>query len=203
MPITPRCQPSPATTSTVCAPMSGSLSTCLRASATISCSSCWRRWFSSSSWSRQSLDLVGQRLVGREQQARRQIGRAHAPGGVDAGREHEADVVAVEAPAGEPGHLEKRPQPHLVRPARQQVEADLGDDAVLAHQRHDIAERAERGDLHERRQPGVPCPRAGTAPGPASARRRRPARSFSGYAAVRTLRVDHGEGVRAGPGSGS
>ncbi len=37
--------------------------------------------------------------------------------------------------------------------ARQPLEPQLGDDAVLAHQRHHVRERADGGDLDERRQP--------------------------------------------------
>ena len=42
-----------------------------------------------------------------------------------------------------------------MRPARQQVEAELGDDAVLADERHDVGQRADGGDLDEARQPAV------------------------------------------------
>ena len=42
-----------------------------------------------------------------------------------------------------------------MRAARQQIEAELRDDAVLADERHDVGERADRGDLDESRQPGV------------------------------------------------
>ena len=55
----------------------------------------------------------------------------------------------------EAGHVEQRPQPDLVRPARQHLEAELGDDAVLADQRHDVGEGADGGDLDERREPGL------------------------------------------------
>ncbi len=51
MPITPRCQPSPATTMTDFAPISGSVCTIFFAAATISASSCWRFTFSPSSCS--------------------------------------------------------------------------------------------------------------------------------------------------------
>src|SRR5438128_1607458 len=46
-------------------------------------------------------DLLGHRLVGGEQQARRDIGAAHPARRVDARREHEADVVAVDRLAGQ------------------------------------------------------------------------------------------------------
>ncbi len=39
--------------------------------------------------------------------------------------------------------------------ARQLLQAELGDDAVLAHQRHDVGEGTDGGDLHERRQPAL------------------------------------------------
>ena len=49
MPMTPRCQPSPATTSTVCAPTSGSVWTTFFAAARMPASSSWRLTFSPSS----------------------------------------------------------------------------------------------------------------------------------------------------------
>ena len=42
-----------------------------------------------------------------------------------------------------------------MRAARQQVEAELRDDAVLADERHDVGERADRGDLDEAGQPAL------------------------------------------------
>ena len=47
--------------------------------------------------------LVAHRFVARQQQPRGDVGRAHASGGVDARREHERDVVAVDRLAGEAG----------------------------------------------------------------------------------------------------
>ena len=40
-----------------------------------------------------------------------------------------------------------------VRPLRQPLQAELGDDAVLADERHDVSDRADRGKLQECRQP--------------------------------------------------
>ena len=60
-----------------------------------------------------------------------------------------------------PGGFEQRAQADLVRTLRQHLQSELGDDAVLADQRHDVGERADRRDLHERRQPRrLPRPRA-------------------------------------------
>ena len=106
-------------------------------------------------------ELFGERLAPRppspssdgQQQPRRDVGRAHAAGGVDARRHHEADVIAVDGLAGQAGGLEQRAQADLVRALGQHLQAELGDDAVLADQRHDVGERADRGDLDERRQP--------------------------------------------------
>ena len=52
-----------------------------------------------------------QRFVGREQQAGRDVGRAHAPGGIDARRQHESDVITVDRLAGQAGGVEQRPEP--------------------------------------------------------------------------------------------
>ena len=173
MPITPRCQPSPATTMTVREPTSRSVSTIFFASATISASSFWRRRFSASSCSRERARLVGHHLVGREQQARGDVGRAHAAGRIHARPDDEADVIAVDLLAGQTADVEQRPQPHLVRTRRQHPEPQLGDDPVFTHQRDDVRKRPDRGDLDERRQPGRLDPTSGTAPARASARRRR------------------------------
>ena len=153
MPMTPRCQPSPATTSTLCAPTSGSVSTSLRASATIVASSSWRFVFSTLSCSASAARLVPGALVGGEQQPRGDVRRGHAAGGVDARRQQEADVEAVERLAGQARSVEQRPQPDRVLVLRQALEAEPGDDAVLADQRHDVGDRADGGDLEERRQP--------------------------------------------------
>ena len=173
MPMTPRCQPSPPTTSTLCAPTAGSVSIAFLACATSSASSCWRRRFSSFSCCASAARLVAHRLAGGEQQPGRDVRRAHAPGGVDARRDHERDLVAVDRLAGEAGRVEQRAQPDGVRPEAERRQAEPRDHAVLADQRDDVGQRADGGDLDERRQPLAPCRRGRTAPAPASARRRR------------------------------
>ena len=55
--------------------------------------------------------------------------------------------------AQEAGRVEQRAQTGGVRAPRQLLEPQLGDDAVLATQRHDIGHRAKRGHLDEPRQP--------------------------------------------------
>ena len=174
MPMTPRCQPSPATTRTERAPMSGSV---------------WTIFFAG----REDLGflLLALDVLAVELQRERahllapaprrsasssrvgDVGRAHAAGGVDARRQHERDVIAVDRLAGQAADVEQRAQADLVRPARQQVEAELRDHAVLADERHDVGQRADGGDLDEARQPACRGRRAGRAPAPASARRRR------------------------------
>ena len=153
--MTPRCQPSPATTSTERAPTSGSVWTIFLAAARISASSSCRRTFSPSSCMRERAHLLAHRLVARQQQPRRDVGRAHAAGGVHARRDHEGDVIAVDRLAGQAGDVEQRAQADLVRAARQQIEAELRDHAVLADERHHVGERADRRDLDEARQPAV------------------------------------------------
>ena len=100
------------------------------------------------------LGFVGHRFVGREQQPRGDVRRAHAAGGVDARRDHEADVIAVDRLSGQAGGFEQRAQADLVRPLGQHLQPELRDDAVLANERDHVGERADRGDLYERRQPG-------------------------------------------------
>ena len=153
MPITPRCQPSPPTTSTLCAPIAGiGLDRLLRLGDQVG--------FLGLALEVLLVQLLGEparfvarRFVGREQQAGRDVGRAHAAGGVDARREDEPDVVAVDRLAGQPGGLEQRAQADGVPSLAQRLQAELRDHAVLADQRDDVGERADRGDLDERRQP--------------------------------------------------
>ena len=84
------------------------------------------------------------------------------------------DVIAVDRLARSgPRRRAARAGPTLCGPARQQVEAELGDDAVLADERHDVGQRADGGDLDEARQPAVAAGAPAQAPARASARRRR------------------------------
>ncbi len=102
----------------------------------------------------QSPCLIGQRIVGGQQETGRDVGGRHAAGRVDPRRQDEADVVAADALARQARHFQQRAQADLVRALREQVEPELGDDAVLPHQRYDVGQRAKGGDLHEGRQPG-------------------------------------------------
>ena len=104
---------------------------------------------------RETPRLVGHRLVGREQQPRGDVGRAHAPRRVDARRQQKRDVVAVDRLAGQPRDVEQRAQSDLVRAARQHVEPDLRDDPVLTHEGDDIGQRTDGGDLDEAREPAL------------------------------------------------
>ena len=108
----------------------------------------------------QGAGFLAHGFVARQQQPRRDVGRAHAAGGVDARGQHERDVVAVDGLPRQAGHIEQRSQADLVRPPREQFEADLGDHPVLAHERYDVGERPNGGDLDEPRQPAVVAGRA-------------------------------------------
>ncbi len=100
----------------------------------------------------QILRLRGHRLVGRQQQTRGDIRARHPARGVHPRRDLKRHVAAVDRLAGQSRHLDQRAQADLVRPLRQQVEAELRDDAVLADERDDVGQRADRRDLDERRQ---------------------------------------------------
>ena len=162
------------------------------AAATISASSSCRRTFLAIELHRQRPHLLRHRLVGGQQEPRRDVRRAHAAGRVDARRQHERDVIAVDRLPGQAGHVEQRAQADLVRAARQQVEADLRDDAVLADERHDVGQRADGGDLDEARQPalapGLPAERLHQLQGHADARQ-----VLVRIRAVVALGVDDGE----------
>ena len=129
-----------------------------------------------------------------QQQPQRDVGRAHAAGGVHARREHERHVVAVDRLPREARALDERAQADLVR-ARATARRGRGSAMTRFSPTsgHDVGQRADGRDLDERGQPGaVPGPR-GRAPGPASGPRPTPARFLSGYVQSAALRVDHGE----------
>ena len=62
-------------------------------------------------------------------------------------------MIAVDFLAGQAAHVEQRAQTDLVRPLREHRETELGDDAILSDQRHDVGQRADRRDFHERGNP--------------------------------------------------
>ena len=89
-----------------------------------------------------------------------------------------------------PGHFEQRAQADLVRALRQHVEAELRDDAILADERHDVGERADRRNLDERRQ--QPLAIALAAQRLHELQRHADAREILvGIVAIVALRVDH------------
>ena len=143
MPMTPRCQPRPPTTRTLCAPTAGiGFDRLLGLRDEIGFFRLALQVLVAELL-RERAGLVAHRFVGGEQQARGDVGRAHAPGGVDARRDHEADVIAVDRLAGESAGIEQRAQPDRVRPLGEGREAVPGDDPVLADERHDVGERAD------------------------------------------------------------
>ena len=101
-------------------PTSGSVSTIfLRLRRRCPASSCRRRMFSASSCSASAARLVGHALRRTASSSRvGDVRRAHAAGGVDARRQHEADVIAVDRLAGQAGDVEQRAQADLVRSLR-------------------------------------------------------------------------------------
>ena len=104
---------------------------------------------------RELTGFVAHRFVGREQEPRRDVGRAHPSSGVDARCEHECDLVAVDGLADEATAVEQRAQPDRMRSAAQGRQAESRDDPVLADERHDVGERADGGHLDEAGQPAV------------------------------------------------
>ncbi len=140
-------------------------------------------------------DLLQLRLVAGQEQARGEVGRAHAAGGVDARRDDEGHMEAVDDLVLQARRLEQRAQAHRVRPLREALEPELGDDAVLADQRHHVGHGADRGELQERRQPLLPveplAQRLHDLEGDADARK-----VLVRVGAVGPLRVDHRQGRR-------
>ena len=65
-------------------------------------------------------------------------------------------MIGIDCLPRQPRHIDERPQSDLVRTTSEQVQTDLGNHAVLAHERHDIGERTDGGDLHEPGQPPFP-----------------------------------------------
>ena len=101
---------------------------------------------------RQILRFRRHRLVGRQQQPRGDVRARHPARGVHARRDLKRHMAAVDRLAGQAGHFDQRAQTDLVRSLRQQVEAELRDDAILSDERDDIGQRADGRDLDERRQ---------------------------------------------------
>ena len=95
------------------------------------------------------------------------------PAALTRGASMNADLVAVDRLAGQARGVEQRAQADRVRALAERREAEPRDDAVLADERHDVGERADGGDLDERRQPLALAGARRTAPARASARRRR------------------------------
>ncbi len=100
-------------------------------------------------------DFLGHPLVGRQQQAGRQIRRAHATGRVDARRQQKRDVIAVDNLAPQSRNVQQRSQANLVRAAGEQIETEFGNHPVLPHQRHHVGERPNRRHLDESGQPAL------------------------------------------------
>ena len=76
-------------------------------------------------------------------------------------RQDEPDVIAVDRLARETADVDQRAEADLVRPARQQIEAEFGDHAVLADEGDDIRERADgtAGTRYRRERPRRPAGR--------------------------------------------
>ena len=74
---------------------------------------------------RQLARLPGHRLVRSKQQSGGNVWRAHPSCRVDARREHEADVIAVDLLARQPAAVQQRAQADLVRPLRQHRQSEL------------------------------------------------------------------------------
>ena len=141
IPTTPGCQPSPATTIApwlACGAQAASAANRMRVSA------CWRSRVEQVELAR---DLGGAVAVLGQQQLERGVGAAHAAGRVDARAEPEAERRARSArPARRRPRAISARRPGLSR-ARQRDQALADDAAVLAAQRHEVADGGERGQV--------------------------------------------------------
>jgi len=104
-------------------------------------------------------DGAGLLRVARQQQPHPLLGVAHAPGGIDARREHERHLAAGDVPAVQLGDLDQGRESRPVA-AVQAIEPEARQHPVLAHQRHDIGDGAEGHRVEERGRPSVTRPRA-------------------------------------------
>ena len=66
----------------------------------------------------------------------------HTPGSVQSRCQLETDGVAVDRLAGQPCRIDERLDPRILR-MRQAGESEMGDDAVLAGQRHYVSDGAQ------------------------------------------------------------
>jgi hypothetical protein len=95
------------------------------------------------------------RVIG-GQQARAQVGLADPPTGIDAGAEHEAQVIARRCPV-EPRHIAQRHQALAVAP-RHDGQPLPHEGAVHAPERRHIGHRRQRHEVEHRHEVG-PAPR--------------------------------------------
>ena len=104
--------------------------------------------------------------VGAAQQLERQRRVLETAGGVEPRRQTEADGAGVDAARLDAGDLHERRQPGPRR-AAQPPEADAGQHAVLADQRHDVGDGADGDHVGERRA-GPAAPRRSASAGSSS-----------------------------------
>jgi hypothetical protein len=90
--------------------------------------------------------LAGARLVLGEHQLERRVRAPHPPRRVDARTEPEPQPARIDRARIAGGHLHQRPQPRLAR-AGHGRQAVAHDAAVLADQRHHVADRRERDEV--------------------------------------------------------
>ena len=144
MPMTPRCQSSPAITYPRRRRFgSGHSSTWRIASRRMRSSTAWRSRFRASSSLGQPAGLG---FVVREQELERGARMAEPPGGVDARREPEGDRACVHRRGVDAAGAHERPQAGLVRP-REPPHARGHERAVLVHERDDVGDRRERDEV--------------------------------------------------------
>ncbi len=140
MPTTPGCQPSPATTIAPWAACGSAAASAAEQDAGLGVLAVAVEQVEL------ARDLAGAAVVLGEQQLQRGVGALHAPGGVDARAEPEAERVLGELGRLHAGDLHQRAQAGL-RGARERDQPLADDAAVLAAQRDEVADGGERGEV--------------------------------------------------------
>ena len=97
--------------------------------------------------------------LARQQQPQSLLRVPHAAAGVDARREHECDLAAVDDAPGQAGDLDQRPQPDTLILV-EALEAEARQHAILAHQRDHVGDRADRDHVEVAPGPFEPAPPA-------------------------------------------
>ena len=138
--------------------------------------------------------LLGLRRIVGQQQLRSQLRLLHASGGIDARRQHEADLRGGDGLSGQTRLAQQRVQPDEVA-AVNALEAAAHDRAVFPLHAHHVRHRADRGERAVARKDGLLALVEGEHQ---LERHAHAGKVLERVGAVRPVRIDHCRGVGQG-----